>query len=291
MVPAAELVARARPHPADRAARGHRRVQPRRRHRASWSTPTGRGASTACRSACSRPPPTCSPALGRTHDRDNVERSVAHGPGGRASRRSTSTSSTAGRASRSTTGAAPSTTRSPSTRPTCRAYALTVEAGTPLAAGPGPPPRRRRPGRQVPRRHRAPRCRRARLVRDLELEPARPRVPAQPPLLDDGRVPGHRLRLPLPPRRAPVLEPPHPRPLHRRGRERRHGGGGRRAARRRRPGPRGAAALAAHSAGRARGRARRRTSCPAWSSPTGAIRIVSCSPSRAGSSPTRWRCA
>ena len=86
------------------------------------------------------------------------------------------------------------------------------------AAGrrPRPPPRRRRPGRQVPRRHRAARRGRARLVRDLELGRARPRVPPQPPLLDDGRVPGARLRRPLAPRRPAVLEPAHPRPLHRR---------------------------------------------------------------------------
>ena len=55
-----------------------------------------------------------------------------------------------------------------------------------------------------------------RLGGDLELGPPGPRVPAQPPLLGAGRLPGHRLGRPLPPRRAAVVERAHARPLRRR---------------------------------------------------------------------------
>ena len=81
--------------------------------------------------------------------------------------------------------------------PHVSAYALTVEPGTPLAADPARHPDdddqadkylladelldRRRPGR----------------LRDLQLGPARPRVPAQPPVLAPGRLPRLRLRRPL----------------------------------------------------------------------------------------------
>ena len=151
--------------------------------------------------------------------------------------------------------------------------------------------RRRRPGRQVPRRRRAAGRGRPRVLRDLELGQARPRVPPQPPVLDDGGVPGHRLRGPLAPRRPTLLEPAHPRPLPRgrqRGRER---GGRRRAPGARRARPRSAAAVPAHDPRRAPRRRSTRTTCPAWSSPTPTIRSASCSRSTAASSPTRWPCA
>ena len=54
--------------------------------------------------------------------------------------------------------------------------------------------RRRRPGRQVPRRRPHARRRRAGELRDLELGEAWPRVPAQPPLLVAGGLPRRRLR-------------------------------------------------------------------------------------------------
>ena len=80
------------------------------------------------------------------------------------------------------------------------AYGLTVEPGTPLAARPVPPPGPRRPGRQVPAGRRPARRRRARVVRDLQLGPARRGVPPQPAVLGPGRVPRHRMRRPLAPR-------------------------------------------------------------------------------------------
>ena len=58
---------------------------------------------------------------------------------------------------------------------------------------------------------------RAGVVRDLELGHARARVPAQPPVLVDGRVPGPRLRSALPSGRSAVLEPAHAGPLRRGG--------------------------------------------------------------------------
>ena len=65
-----------------------------------------------------------------------------------------------------------------------------------------PPPRRRRPGRQVRAGRRAAhRCRPGQL-RDQQLGPARARVPPQHPLLAAGRLPRVRQRRAQPPRRA-----------------------------------------------------------------------------------------
>ena len=99
--------------------------------------------------------------------------------------------------------------------PHVSAYGLTVEAGTPLAARPGPLPRRRRPGRQVRAGRRPARRGRPGQLRDLQLGPARSRVPAQPAVLVAGRLPRLRVRRALAPRRPPVVERPHPRALHR----------------------------------------------------------------------------
>ena len=63
--------------PARRRRRGHRRVQPRRRHRGDVRDVRRAPASTGCRSACSRWCPHVLAALGRTHDPANVERAVA----------------------------------------------------------------------------------------------------------------------------------------------------------------------------------------------------------------------
>ncbi len=75
-------------------------------------------------------------ALGRTHDRANVERSRRAGPRRPASTRSTSTSSTAAPASRSRTGRRTVDDVVALDPPHVSAYALTVEAGTPLALDP-----------------------------------------------------------------------------------------------------------------------------------------------------------
>ena len=105
------------------------------------------------------------------------------------------------------------------------AYALTVEPATPLgrqvAAG-APAPDDDRPGRRV-------RCSPtsvltaagSRVVRGVELGDARRGVPAQPPLLERGRVPRHRLRRARAHRRPALVERAHARALHRRGRRRR----------------------------------------------------------------------
>ena len=55
-----------------------------------------------------------------------------------------------------------------------------------------------------------------RLGGDLQLGPARPRVPAQPPLLGAGRLRRHRLGGALAPRRHALVERAHARPLRRR---------------------------------------------------------------------------
>ena len=135
-------------------------------------------------------------------------------------------------------------------------------AGHAAGRRPGPPPRRRRPGRQVPPRP-TTRLEAAglALVRDLELGPARPRVPAQPPLLEPGRLPSASAAPPT--RTAPAgaggtcARPSATSPPSTAGRVAR---GGRRGARRRDPAARGPAALAAHDGGRAV-RPRCRTTC------------------------------
>jgi oxygen-independent coproporphyrinogen-3 oxidase len=88
------------------------------------------------------------------------------------------------------------------------AYALTVEPGTPLAADPARHPDDDDQADKY--RVADERLGGVRLVRDIELGEARPRVPPQPPLLVAGRVPRHRLRGPLAPGRPPLVEPPHP---------------------------------------------------------------------------------
>ncbi len=75
---------------------------------------------------------------------------------------------------------------------------------------PGAAPRRRQPGGQVRAGRRHAGRSRARELRDLELGPAGPRVPAQPPLLEPGRLPRLRVRRPQSPGRAALVERPHP---------------------------------------------------------------------------------
>ena len=148
--------------------------------------------------------------------------------------------------------------------PHISAYGLTVEPGTPLADDPAAPPRRRRPGRQVRTGRRRAGGGRPRQLRDLELGPAGARVPAQPPLLDAGRLPRLRLRGALAPGRPALVERPHARALHRRrggGGVGRGGGGD---ARRRDPPRGGAAALAADASGRPRRRRSTPTTSTGW---------------------------
>ena len=125
------------------------------------------------------------------------------------------------RRDRSTTGGARSTRCSPSTRPTSRPTRLTVEPGTPLADDPARhPDDDDQADKYLARRRDAFGAAGLGVVRDLELGPARPRVPPQPPLLVAGRLPRVRLRRPLAPRRAAVVERAHARALHRRRRRR-----------------------------------------------------------------------
>ena len=129
------------------------------------------------------------------------------------------------------------------------------------AAGPGRrraiPTRTRRPG--ATSGPSGARGRRLRLGGDLELGPARPRVPAQPPLLGAGRLRRHRVGGALAPRRGAVVERADARPLHRRRR-------GRPLARGR---PRGADRRRSASSRRSRSRCARRAACrgTAWSAP------------------------
>ena len=78
-----------------------------------------------------------------------------------------------------------------------------------------PASRRRRPGRQVRAGGRRLHRRRTRELRGLELGPPRARVPAQPRVLAAAGLHRVRLRGPLAPGRATVVERAHARPLHR----------------------------------------------------------------------------
>ncbi len=136
--------------------------------------------------------------------------------------------------------------------PHVSAYALTVEPGTPLAGDPG-----RHPDDDVQARRyeQAEAVLSAAGYRWEEISNwARPGhgCRAQPPLLEPGRLPGHRVGRPLPPGRAAVVERPHPRPLRRRRRGRALDGGRRGGAHRGPAGVRAAGPLAAHPGGRAR---------------------------------------
>ena len=151
--------------------------------------PTATAASPASRSACSRWCPHVLAALGRTHD-PGVGPHRGRRPRRASTSTSTSTSSTAGAGETvGRLGAHASTRRSPS--------APTTSAPTPSPSSrarrwpptpPATPTTTTRPTSTIVADERLERGR-LRLVRDLELGPARPRVPAQPPLLVAGRVP------------------------------------------------------------------------------------------------------
>ena len=132
----------------------------------------------------------------------------------------------------------------------------------------------------------AARRRRARELRGLELGPPRARVPAQPRVLAPAGLHRVRLRGPLAPGRAAVVERAHARPLHRARRAATADRGVRRDARRRDAPDRRAAAGAADARRRARSTRSTATSSTAWSSTSG---TAGCSPAPAASSPTRSR--
>ena len=99
--------------------------------------------------------------------------------------------------------------------PHLSAYGLTVEPGTPLARDPARHPDDDVAGPALRARRGGPHRGGLRLGGDLQLGPARPRVPAQPPLLGAGRLRRHRLGGPLAPRRHALVERAHARPLRR----------------------------------------------------------------------------
>ncbi len=131
----------------------------------------------ALASACSRCSRTCSPssAAPTTRPASSARCSGARRRGVRAPQPGPHLRHR--RASRSTTGAARLDGALALEPDHVSAYALTVEPGTPLgrdiAARRAPRARRRRPGREVRDRRRRPARRRVRVVRDLELGPAR----------------------------------------------------------------------------------------------------------------------
>ena len=141
--------------------------------------------------------------------------------------------------------------------PHVSAYALTVEAGTPLA---GDPARHPDDDVQADEYELADELldeRRAGQLRGLQLVPAGSRVPAQPPVLGPARLPRLRLRRPFAPRRTSLVEPADAGALHRRRGRWPVDGGRRRDPRRRDPPHRRVAAGAAHDRRRARRRPRR----------------------------------
>ena len=94
------------------------------------------------------------------------------------------------------------------------AYALTVEAGTPLAADPARHPD---DDTQADEYLHVTEALGAAGYEWYEISnwarPPGPRVPPQPPVLDRRRVPGGGMCRPRAPRRPPLLEPPHARAL------------------------------------------------------------------------------
>ena len=128
-------------------------------------------------------------------------------------------------------------------------------AGHAAGRRPRPPPRRRRPGRQVPAGRRAPRAPPGSTGTRSRTGPGPATSAATTSSTGrQGDYLGVRLRRPLPPRRAPVVERAHARALPRRGRGRASRPRRRRGARRRDPPPsRGCSWRCAPADGRARG--------------------------------------
>ena len=222
-------------------------MQPRHRHRRAARRPTATAGVNRLSFGVQSMVAHVLAALGphpRPGERASGRSASARGAGLR--RRSTSTSSTAAPASRSTTGAARSTRSLALEPPHVSAYALTVEAGHAAGRRPGPPSRRRRPGRQVPAGRRALRRRPGSSWYEIS-NWARPGHECRHNLLywAQGDYRGVRLRRPLAPRRSAVVERAHARALHRRHRARVGRRGRRRGARRRDPARRGPAAGAA----------------------------------------------
>ena len=226
LVPPEGLAAVLRAIPLARRRRGHGRVQPRRRHARRCSRRTSAPASTGCRSACSRWCPTCSPRSAARHDPANVERAVA---AARAVGLPTfNVDLIYGSVGESLADWRVTLERALALEPPhVSAYALTVEAGTPLADDPA-----RHPDDdvQADEYELADDLLTAAGLANYEVSNwARPGHECRHNLLywrqHDYR--GLRLRRPLAPRRAAVVEPAHAGALHRRRR--------RRAARPRRP--------------------------------------------------------
>ena len=195
--------------------RGDGRVQPRHVDRTSCWPPTAAAASTGCRSACSRWCRTCSPRSGRTHDPANVERAVARPA--RPGSTSFNLDLIYGAAGESLDDWRRTLDEVLALDPPhVSAYALTVEAGTPLAADPARHPDDDDQADKYSLADELLAAAGLGWLRDLQLGPPRPRVPAQPPLLGAGRLPRLRLRRPLAPRRPALVERAHARALHRR---------------------------------------------------------------------------
>ena len=221
------------------------------------STPTGAPASPASPSACSRRTPTCWPASGRRHvparRRDHLRRRgrrrLRHLEPRPHLRRPRRERRRLGRHARRTSS--PSSTR----RRTSSAYGLTVEPGTPLARDPARHPDEDALARRYERADAVLAAAGYRWEEISNWARPGPRVPAQPPLLGAGRLRRHRLGRPLAPRRRALVERAHARALRRRHRGRALARGRPRGADRRPARVRGAAAVAAHPARRAVGRA------------------------------------
>ncbi len=192
--------------------RGHGRVQPRHGRRRPAARLSRRGGVNRLTFGVQSMVPHVLAALGRTHDPANVRRRSRRARGRVRAFNLDLIYGAAGESS--TTG-----------------LTLDARARARPAARQRLRPRPSRPARRCaddPARHPddddqadkylvadAARRRRPRLVRDLELGEARPRVPAQPPLLVAGRLPRVRVRGPLASRRRALVERAHARALHR----------------------------------------------------------------------------
>ncbi len=168
--------------PSDGGGRSHRRVQSRHHHRRAARPPTGPVASTGSASGCSRWCRTCSQSLGRTHDPDNVRAAVAAAR--RAGFESFNLDLIYGAVGESVDDWERTVRGALELEPPhVSAYGLTVEPGTPLAGDPDRHPDDDDQADKYELADELLRRRRAGQLRDLELGPARPRVPPQPAVL------------------------------------------------------------------------------------------------------------
>ena len=200
-------------HPRRRGRRSHRRVQSRHRHPDLVAVYRDAGVTRLSFGVQSMAPHVLR-ALGRTHDVENVRRSVAIAR--EAGFEAFNIDLIYGAVGESVDDWSRTLDEVLELEPPhVSAYALTIEPGTPLASDCVAPSGRRRSSFEVRSRLRTIRRRWTPVVRDLELRSTGTRVQTQPPVLAARRLPRHRLRRAFASARASLVERAHARALHR----------------------------------------------------------------------------